>query len=186
MVLLVIFLETKPATGRGRSPLNRDHIDLAFTVFLGGRSLGDRADYLPSGCVREWEIPIYGNISRDEDDGDDDDDDDFTEQDTFSKWIETSWNIVHSDIRWFDVHQPASGSRLHVPFPELIMSTQGKAHLRESISWQWKLGFWCFWYPFPLKSTHFEVQTKTTTYVWSYRNQGNLTVLPPLKPIDDG
>ena len=61
MVLLVIFLETK---------------------------LGDRADYLPSGCVREWEIPIYGNISRDEDDGDDDDD--FTEKDTFSKWIETS------------------------------------------------------------------------------------------------
>ena len=23
-------METKPATGRGRSPLNRDHIDLAF------------------------------------------------------------------------------------------------------------------------------------------------------------
>jgi len=35
VVLLVIFFETKPATGRGRSPLNRDHIDLAFTVFLG-------------------------------------------------------------------------------------------------------------------------------------------------------
>ena len=84
-------METKPATGRGRSPLNRDHIDLAFR---GGRSLGVRADYLPSGGVREWEIPIYGNISRDEDDGGDDD---FTEKDTFSKWIETSWNIVTFD-----------------------------------------------------------------------------------------
>jgi hypothetical protein len=50
---------------------------------LGGRSLGVRADYLPSGCVREWEIAIYGNISRDEDDGGDDDDD-FTEKVTHS------------------------------------------------------------------------------------------------------
>jgi hypothetical protein len=45
---------------------------------------------LPSGCVREWEIANYGNISRQEEDGGDDDDDDFTEKDTFSKWIETS------------------------------------------------------------------------------------------------